>query len=150
QQGGRPAVARNGQARREGEVRAGRGGGLDHLADIPGQCHRRVVAAARGACARAGQRWAMDRLSLLIPAALVGLAGLAGYLCGQAAEFAGGEPSAGPKIVAVSQEPVKITINQGESPGTIALKLERAGVVGNAEHFGALAGLMGVESQLTA
>jgi UPF0755 protein len=52
--------------------------------------------------------------------------------------------------VAVSHEPVSITVEQGESPGAIARKLERAGVIRSAEHFGAVAGLMGVGNELKA
>ena len=92
----------------------------------------------------------MDRLSLTILAAIVLLAGLTWVVSSRAAAFAIEEPNVTTTPVAVSQEPVNLKIQQGESPATIARKLERAGVIRSAEHFGVLAGLMGVESQLQA
>jgi len=92
----------------------------------------------------------MDKLSLGILAALVALAAGAWYLSGRAAEIAVKAPRTTPQTVAISQDPVPVKVLQGESPGLIARKLEREGVISNAEHFGVLAALMGVQSQLNA
>ena len=92
----------------------------------------------------------MDRLSLAIVVGLVLLAGLTWVVSSRAAALAIGEETVTAPAVAVSQDPVTITVQQGESPGVIGTKLERAGVIRSAEHFGALAGLMGVESKLNA
>src|SRR5262245_54707794 len=92
----------------------------------------------------------MDRISLAIIAALVGLAALTWFVSGRAADIAIAESNVAATPVAVSNEPVSITIQQGESPGVIARKLERAGVIRSAEHFGVVAGLMGVGGELKA
>src|SRR3712207_2019283 len=92
----------------------------------------------------------MDRLSLAILASIIFLAGLTWVVSSRAAAFAVGESNVEMAPIAVSSDPVNIKVQQGESPGTIARKLERAGIIRSAEHFGVLAGLMGVESQLNA
>src|SRR6266508_2509657 len=92
----------------------------------------------------------MDRLSLAILAALIGLVALTWYASGRAADFAIAETNVVTTPVAVSSEPVSVKVQQGESPGAIARKLERAGVIRSAEHFGVLAGLMGVGNELKA
>jgi UPF0755 protein len=90
----------------------------------------------------------MDRLSLLILAALFALAAGAWALSNRAAEIAIADSSPAAETVTVSQEPVSVKIQSGDSPATIAKKLERAGVIRSGDHFGILAGLMGVESEL--
>jgi len=92
----------------------------------------------------------MDRLSLLIVGAIVLLAGATWYVSDRAADFAIAESDAAAPPVTVSTEPVATKIQQGENPNAIAGKLERAGVIRSAAHFGVLAGLMGVESNLNA
>jgi UPF0755 protein len=92
----------------------------------------------------------MDRVSLGILAAIVALAALTWAVSSRAAMFAIGDPEGAGSTVAVSQEAVNLTVQQGESPATIARQLERAGVIRSAEHFSVLAGLMGVGGQLQA
>lgn len=92
----------------------------------------------------------MDRLSLAIIAGLVALAALTWYVSGRVAAVTIAEANVTTTPVAVSNEPVTITIQQGETPAAIARKLERAGVIRSAEHFGVLAGLMGVGNTLKA
>jgi UPF0755 protein len=92
----------------------------------------------------------MDRLSLAIVGALVLLAGATWVVSSRAADFAVDEDHIAADAVAVSQEPVSVEVTQGESPAAIASKLERAGVIRSAAHFGVLAGLMGVEGNLRA
>jgi UPF0755 protein len=92
----------------------------------------------------------MDRLSLAIVGILVLLAGATWVISNRAADFAVQESPASTGAVAVSSDPVKVEVTQGESPSAIATKLERAGVIRSAAHFGVLAGLMGVESNLRA
>lgn len=92
----------------------------------------------------------MDRLSLAFVAALVLLVGGAWVVSGQAARIAVPEAQVEMNTVAVSGETVSFTVKQGESPDTIAKKLERAGVIRSAEQFGVVAGLMGLEQQLAA
>jgi UPF0755 protein len=92
----------------------------------------------------------MDRLSLAIVGILVLLAGVTWVVSNRAADLAVRSTDTAAQAVAVSQEPVKVTIQQGESPNTIAVKLERAGVIRSSAHFGVLAGLMGVEGNLRA
>lgn len=90
----------------------------------------------------------MDRLSLAIVGALVLLAGATWVVSGRAADIAVGEDQMPADAVTVSQEPVSVEVLQGESPSAIARKLESAGVIRSSEHFGVLAGLMGVEGNL--
>jgi UPF0755 protein len=92
----------------------------------------------------------MDRLSLAIVGALVLLAGATWVVSSRAADFAVKEDRVAASAVTVSQDPVSVEVQQGESPSAIATKLERAGVIRSAAHFGVLAGLMGVESNLRA
>src|SRR5215218_3963589 len=92
----------------------------------------------------------MDRLSLAIVGILVLLAGATWVISNRAADFAVKESSASTGAAAVSADPVSVEVTQGESPSAIATKLERAGVIRSAAHFGVLAGLMGVESNLRA
>ncbi|MGH2598663.1 MAG: endolytic transglycosylase MltG [Dehalococcoidia bacterium] len=92
----------------------------------------------------------MDRLSLAIVAGLVLLAAATWWVSGRAAAFVIGEEQVTAPPVAVSADPVSVTIQQGDSPDTIASKLERAGVISSAAHFGVLAGLMGAENSLQA
>ena len=92
----------------------------------------------------------MDRLGLVIAGVVVLLAVLTWGVSSRAASLAIGEAAVEATPIAVSNEPVNVTVQQGENPATIAKKLERAGIIRSAEHFGVLAGLMGVESQLNA
>ncbi len=92
----------------------------------------------------------MDRLSIAILAAVVLLAGATWAVSTRAADFAIPDESVTEQTVAVSNEPVQVKLAQGESPDAIATKLERAGIIRSADHFGVLAGLMGVESNLQA
>jgi UPF0755 protein len=92
----------------------------------------------------------MDRLSLAIIAGIVALAWLTWAISARAASFAIPEEHVTDSTVAVSQEQVKVKVQQGESPNAIGDKLERAGVIRSAQHFGVLAGLMGVEADLQA
>lgn len=92
----------------------------------------------------------MDRLSLGILAVIVGLAALTWAVSSRAATIAIREPEGTTSTVAVSGEPVNLTVQQGESPAAIARKLEQAGVIRGAEQFTVLAGLMGVGSELQA
>ena len=92
----------------------------------------------------------MDRLSLAIIAGVVALAALAWTVSARAAAFAIPDEDVSAPPVAVSRDAVKVSVQQGESPDAIGAKLERAGVIRSAAHFGVLAGLMGVESRLQA
>lgn len=92
----------------------------------------------------------MDRLSIAIVGGIVALAGLAGVVSNRAAAIAVPAATVQETPVAVSTDRVTIKIAQGETPALIARKLEQAGVIGSAEHFSVLAGLMGVEKDLSA
>jgi UPF0755 protein len=92
----------------------------------------------------------MDRMSLAIVGILVLLAGATWVISNRAADFAVQEGSTSTGAVTVSADPVAVEVTQGESPSAIASSLERAGVIRSAAHFGVLAGLMGVESNLRA
>ncbi|MGD9890933.1 MAG: endolytic transglycosylase MltG [Dehalococcoidia bacterium] len=92
----------------------------------------------------------MDRISLVIVGILVLLAGATWVISNRAADFAVSESSTSTGAVTVSADPIAVEVTQGESPSAIASKLERAGVIRSAAHFGVLAGLMGVESNLRA
>lgn len=92
----------------------------------------------------------MDRLSIAIVGALILLVGVTWVVSDRAASIAIPEASVEQSTVAVSTDPVKLTIQPGESPGAIARKLEREGVIRSSEQFGVLAGLMGAETQLNA
>ena len=92
----------------------------------------------------------MDRLSLAIVAGLVLLAGLTWFVSSRAAQIAIAEENVMAPPVAVTRDAVQIKVQPGESPNAIATKLERAGVIRSAGHFGVLAGLMGAENKLQA
>jgi UPF0755 protein len=92
----------------------------------------------------------MDRLSLAIIAGIIALAALTWTISSRAAAFAVPDEDVSAPPVAVSKDAVKVNVQSGESPDAIGLKLERAGVIRSAAHFGVLAGLMGVAGNLQA
>lgn len=92
----------------------------------------------------------MDRLSIIILVVLLGLVAVTWTVSSRAASFAVAESESESPPVTVSDEVVKITVLDGETPSAIGQKLERAGVVRSAEHFAVLVGLMGMQNQLAA